>query len=143
MTEKIISAISSKTIFQESKEIYQKALEKSRYWQTLKYHPANQNVSNSKQNRKQNVTWFNPRFSVNVKTKVKNYFLYLIRKHFPPCHKFSKLFNHNTIKVSYSCIPNIKAKIHQHNKSTLKKAQEKHPDTQPSSATVQIKGNVL
>ena len=101
--EKRISALSSnETIFNESKEIYQKALAKSDYRQTLKYHLVNKNASNNKRNRKQNVIWFNPAFSVNAKTKVGNYFLNLIRKHFPPRDKFSKLFNPNTIKVSYS-----------------------------------------
>ena len=33
--------------------------------------------------------------------------LSLVRKHLPPRHKFSKLFHRNTIKVSYSCIPNL------------------------------------
>ena len=76
--EKRISTLSSnETIFNESKEIYQKALEKSGYRQTLKYHPSNENVSNNKRNRKRNVIWFNPPFSANVKTKVGNYFLIL------------------------------------------------------------------
>ena len=101
--EKRISTLSSNaTTFNESKEIYQKALEISGYQQTLQYHPSNENVSNNKRNRKGNVIWFNPPFSANVKTKVGNYFLSLIKKHFPPRHKFSKLFNCNTIKVSYS-----------------------------------------
>ena len=134
--EKRISTLSSnETIFNESKEIYQKALEKSGYRQTLKYHPSNENVSNNKRNRKRNVIWFNPPFSANVKTKFRNYFLNFIRKHFSSHHKFSKLSNHNTIKVSYSCMPNIKAEIHKHNKNTLEKAQQKHPDTQLSNCT--------
>ena len=66
------------TKFSQSKEIYQKALEKSGYLKTLKYHPTNENISNKKQNRKQNVIWFNPQFSVTVKTKVGNHFLNLI-----------------------------------------------------------------
>ena len=71
---KVISTISSnKTIFNESKEICQKALEKSGYRQTLKYHPVNANVSNNKRNRKQNVIWCNPPFTVKVKTKVVNF----------------------------------------------------------------------
>ena len=134
--EKRISTLSSnKTIFNESKEIYQKALKKSGYPQTLKYHPTNENVSNNKRNRKRNVTWFNPPFSVNVKTKIRIYFLHLKRKHFPSRHKFSKLFSRNTIKVSYNCIPNIKTGIQKHNKNTLEKAQQKHPDTQPCNCT--------
>ena len=57
--EKRISTLSSnETIFNESKEIYQKALEKSGYRQTLKYHPSNENVTNNKRNRKRIVTWF-------------------------------------------------------------------------------------
>ena len=127
--EKRISTLSSnEIIFNESKEIHQKALEKSGYRQTLKYHPSNENVSNNKRNRKRNVIWFNPPFSANVKTKVGNYFLSLIKKHFPPGHKFSKLFNRNTIKVSYSCMPNIKAKIHKHKKKKTKK--NRHPALQ-------------
>ena len=52
-TEKRISTLSSnETIFNESKERNQKALEKSGYRQTLKYHPSNENVSNNKRNRK-------------------------------------------------------------------------------------------
>ena len=44
-TEKIISTLSSNEIISnESKEINQKALEKSGYQQTLKYHPANKHV---------------------------------------------------------------------------------------------------
>ena len=80
--EKRISTLSSnETIFNKSKEIYQKTLEKSGYRQTLKYHPSNESVSNNKRNRKQNVIWFNSPFSANVKTNFRNYFLSLIRKH--------------------------------------------------------------
>ena len=96
----------------------------------MKYHPVNENVSNNKRNRKQSVIWFNTPFNVNVKTKVGNYFLNLTRKHFLPHHKFSKLFNRNTIKVNYRCMSNIKAKIHKHNKNNLEKAHQKHLDTQ-------------
>ena len=98
-------------------------------------HPANENVSNNKRSRKRNVTWFNPPFSVNVKTKVGNYFLNLIGKQFSPRHKFGKLFNRYTIKVSYSWMPYIRAETHKHNKNALEKAQQKHLDTQLCSCT--------
>ena len=137
-----ISTLSfNETIFNKSKEIYQKGLEKSGYRQNLKYHPANENVSSNKRNRKRNVIWFNTPFNVNAKTKVGNYLLNLIRKHFLPRHKFSKLFNRNTIKVSYSCMSNIKVEINKHNKNILKKDQKNIEI--PSSATVQIKSSVL
>ena len=134
--EKIVSTLSSnETIFNKSTEMYQKSLEKCGYRQTLKYHPADKNVSNNKRNSKRNVVWFNPPFSISVKTKVGNYFLNLIKKYFPQRHEFSKLFSHNTIKVSYSYMLNIKAEIHKHNKNTLEKAQTKHPNTQLCNST--------
>ena len=49
LIEKRISTLSSnETIFNEPKEMYQKALEKSGYRQNLKYHHANKNVTNNK-----------------------------------------------------------------------------------------------
>ena len=47
--------------------------------------------------------------------------------HRPSSHQYSKLFNTNTIKVSYSCIPNIKAEINKHIQNTLGKAKKKAP----------------
>ena len=84
-TKKQISISSPrKTIFKESKETYQTALEKSGYRQTLKYHLANENVNNNIQDRKENIICFNTPFSVNVKAKVGNFFRNLIRKHPSP-----------------------------------------------------------
>ena len=44
------------------------------YLRNQKYHPTNENVSNNKRNRKQNVIWFNPPFSVHVKKKSEIFF---------------------------------------------------------------------
>ena len=46
-----------------------------------------------------------------ISKQIWKYFLNLIRKHFAPRHKLSKLFNRNTIKKSYSCMQNIKVEI--------------------------------
>ena len=40
-------------------------------------------------------------------------------KHFPQHQKFHKIFNRNNIKVSYSCMPNIKSAINSHNRKIL------------------------
>ena len=53
----------------------------------------------------------------NVTTKVGKFFLSLIDKHFPPHH--NKLFNGNNVKISYSCLPNIKSIVNAHNRKTL------------------------
>ena len=52
-------------------------------------------------------------------TKVGHYFLKLLDKHFPRHHKLHKIFNRNTVKVSYSCTKNIKSIINCHNKKVL------------------------
>ena len=46
-------------------------------------------------------------------------FLNLIKKHFPLNHKFHKLFNKNTVKISHSCTRNIKSIINSHNAKIL------------------------
>ena len=69
--------------------------------------------------RKRNVTWFNPPFSRSVATNVGKRFLGLVSKHFKKQSKLSKIFNRNTLKVSYSCIPNIARIISSHNKTVL------------------------
>ena len=43
----------------------------------------------------------------------------LISKHFSPNHKFVKTLNKNTIKLSYSCMPNIRSKANGQNKKIL------------------------
>ena len=55
----------------------------------------------------------------NVTTKIGQRFLTLIDKHIPKNHKLHKIFNRNTIKISYSCMPNIKSIINSHNKNIL------------------------
>ena len=77
----------------------------------------------SKTTRKRNIIWFNPLYSKNVKTNVAQKFLRLIDKHFPKSSKLHKILNRNSIKVSYSCMPNIKSNISSHNHRVLKKAK--------------------
>ena len=84
----------------------------------MKYNTALKSNPKTK-NRKRKIIWFNPPFSRNVTTKVGKYFLALIDKHFPQNHKFYQIFNRNTIKVSYSCMPNMKSIIHSHNQHIL------------------------
>ena len=46
----------------------------------------------------------------------------LIRKHFPKHHRYHKIFNKNTIKLSYSCMPNIGSIISRNNTKLLTKS---------------------
>lgn len=66
--------------------------------------------------RERNVIWLNSPYSKNVTTKFRHHFLKRICKYFPRCHKYHKLSSKNNFKVSYSCMPNIKSTISNHNK---------------------------
>ena len=57
---------------------------------------------------------------MNVETNVGRTFLCLIRKHFPARHRLHKIFNKNTLKVSYSCMQNIDNIIKSHNAKIVK-----------------------
>ena len=81
--------------------------------------------------RKQNIVWFNPLFSENVKTNIGREFLRLLAKHFPPHHRLHKVCNKNNIKVSYSCMPNMAAIISRHNKKLLSNRAESACITPP------------
>ena len=69
-------------------------------------------------------TWFNPPYSKNVITRVGQKFLKLIDKHFPVGSKLRKVFNRNTVKVSYSCMPSIGCIIKQNNARICETKQE-------------------
>ena len=43
----------------------------------------------------------------------------LIDKHFPPHRKLHKLFNRKNVKISYSCLPNVKPIINALNRNIL------------------------
>ena len=62
------------------------------------------------------LLWFNPPYSKNVATNIGKSFLKLIDKHFPEGSQLNKIFNRNTVKVSYSCMSNVASIIKSHNK---------------------------
>ena len=72
-----------------------------------------------KRRRRRDVIWFNPPFSMNVKTNVGKRFLALIDKCFPKDGPMGKIFNRNNLKLSYSTCPNMKQILNSHNKKVL------------------------
>ena len=57
---------------------------------------------------------------MNVKTNIGREFLRLLRTHFHRLHRFRKIFNKNTVKLSYSCTKNISSIISGHNRQITK-----------------------
>ena len=89
---------------------YNTALKKSGFNENIKYLPSQP----KQRNRKMQIIWFNPPYSVNVKTNVGKLFMRLSDKHSHCHHKLHKLFNRNNFKLSYCCMPNMKCEIQKH-----------------------------
>ena len=128
---KRISTLSSdESCFNSTKHFYQNAFSCSNYNVTFQY--SNDNTSNippsNRRNRKRKIIWFNLPYSKNVRTNIARNFLHLIDKHFPKSSRLHKIFNRNTVKVSYSCMPNVKTIISNHNRHLLEKRNEPSTD---------------
>ena len=80
------------------------------------FDPSNNNEENKKQRRK--IIWFNPPFSKSGKSNIGKTFLTLIKIYFPKTNRLHKIFNKNTVKVSYSCMSNMSSILTSHNLNT-------------------------
>ena len=128
---KRLSEISSdKECFDKAKNIYQDALDKSGYNYKLAYKETTPDAPRaSRRNRQRKIIWFNPPYSKNVETKVGKYFLSLVDQHFPKSNPLHKIFNRNTLKLSYSCMSNVKTVISNHNKAELSNESKPSDET--------------
>ena len=123
-----LSEISSdEAVFNEAATPYQDALYKSGYKFKLEFKPP-QRAPSQRRNRSWNIIWFNPPYNKNVKSKIGREFLRLIDNCFPAGHKLRKIFNRNTLKLSYSCTPNVQQILKGHNKSVLANSAQPTPD---------------
>ena len=103
--------------FDKAKPLYENALKSSSFHKCLKF----ENTQTTRlRNRSRKVIWFNPPYNAEVKTNIGKIFLKLAKKHFHKRHCYRKIFNTNTIKLSYSSTPNVKNLIKQHNSSIMK-----------------------
>ena len=103
---------SNETVSESTKSEYRDAL-KSGFKSILKYKPKNTQRKN--RNRRRNIIWFNSLFNKNVTT-----FFRLLDKHFPISNRLHKIFDRNTVKVSYSCMKNVSQIIRRQNKRVTK-----------------------
>ena len=60
-----------------------------------------QDLTPSKKVRQRKIIWFNPPYSVNVKTNIGKTFLKLLDKHFRKTNKFHKIFMSKLAAVVY------------------------------------------
>ena len=127
-----LSSISfNEEIFKAAIPPFQEALKKSGHSFELKFEPPQTREKKKKTRNGRIVTYFNPPFSKNVKTNIGGKFLKLINTCFPKYHPLHKIINRNTVKVSYRCMPNLKAAISRHNQKLLKENQAKDIQATP------------
>jgi len=121
MIQKRLSSLSkSKDLFDIAKTPYQKALTNSGYNTQLEF-DVNCNIAQKKRRkRKKKVFYYNPPYCAGVKINIGREFLKLVDKHFPKSGTLSKIFNRNTIKISYSCMPNFASQLTRHNQKILR-----------------------
>ena len=123
-----LSEISSdEVVFNEAATPYQDALHKSEYTYKLEFKPP-QREPPQRRNRSRKIIWFNPPYNKNVKSKIGRECLRVIDKCFPAGHKLRKIFNRNTLKLSYSCMPNVQQIIKGHNQTVLKNSAQQAQD---------------
>ena len=148
ISNRISSLSSNKEIFDLAKPHYEQALTISGYSTCNFKYDKDAHNRKTKPPRKRKILWFNPPYSATVKTNVGRKFLYLIEKHFPKSHRYHKLVNKNTVKVSYSCMKNMESIIKSHNKKLLNQflKSEDAPGRQcncRSKDTCPLNGNCL
>ena len=93
--------------------------------------------SENKRRRKRKIIWFNPPFNTTIINKIGKEFLDIINKNFPKNHKYNKIFNRNTLKLSYSCTQNIKGIITNHNNKLI----NNKPSTTKATCNCRVKNN--
>jgi len=127
VNKRLCELSSSKEIFDIASGEYQQALEKSGYTHKLTFSQTNTTPRRTRQ-RHRNITWFNPPYSMNVQTNIGKSFLKIVSTIFNTRHKLYKIFNKNTLKISYSCMRNMRSIIKSHNKATLTNTNIHVPD---------------
>ena len=115
------------SIYKNNTHEYMDALKISGHnTQQLKF----ENISEKKRkSRKRKSIFYNPPFCKSVKTNLGKIFINLVKKHFSSNHIYHKIFNSRTLKLSYSCMPNIKNIIQTHNNKIYKEFLNSNIDT--------------
>ena len=76
---------------------------------------------------------------MNVSTKVGQIFFRLLDENIPPGHPLRPLLNRNTVKLSYSCLPNFGSEIAKHNAKILKSVANPEDPIAPKKCNCQKK----
>ena len=136
VNKRLSSISSSKELFDAAAPSYQQALNEAGYNHNLEYDENacnNNNRSSNKKKRKRNLIFFNPPFSMSVKTNIGKDFLKIIDTSFPPGNPLHGKLNRHNIKLSYCTVQNMKSRVDRHNVKIL--AADKEEVVEPCNCT--------
>ena len=125
ISKKVTDTSSNEETFNNHIPIYREALKSSAFNNYLSYRQSQQiSTHNSRIQEKQKkcnrkIIWFNPTFSTNVKMNIGKILFELLPKYFHKMNKLYKIFNRNTVKISYNCMRNMGFIISAHNQRLL------------------------
>ena len=126
---------SSENEFKNVSPPYNDALRAAGYSESIQFSKPAQGHGTSRRRRRRKKIYFTPPFNLAVQSNVSRMFYTIIDKCFPKNHPYlGKLFNRNTMKLSYSTTRNVDAIISSHNKKLLSTAKLAPPV--PSQAVV-------
>ena len=132
MISRRISATScDESEFNKVKPDYDAALKQSGFKECIQF---SRDQGQKQRQRQRKIIWFNPPYNASVLTNIGKSFLALLIKHFPRNHRYHKIFNRQTVKLSYSCCPNMKSLVTQHNRKLLRQHKS---NTLPAENTSQ------
>ena len=142
VNKRLCSISCSQEVFQDALPAYQDALSASGHTAPLLYTATFEEKKGDRKRRKRErkIILFTPPYSKSVQTNIARQFLKLVARHFPEGSSLHKLFNRNTIKVSYSCMRNMAALIKSHNATLLKPATCDKPCNCRVKADCPLKG---
>ena len=124
MIAKRLSVLSKdEKIFDATKVDYEEELKRCGYKDPqLKYIAADNNTKPRNRRRRKKAIYFNAPFCRSVKTKIGREFFRIVDRHFTEHHPYHRIFDRKTIKLSYSCMSNVKSTIQSQNAQLLRKS---------------------
>ena len=104
-----------KTVFNNSKKLFNNALSNSGFDHKMKFQPLTEDKDRGHNNsRGRKIVRFNPLYSCNVAINTGKKSLLLLDKYFSKARKLSKVLNCNNVKVSYNSMPNVASMTNAH-----------------------------
>ena len=119
ISDRISKLSSNEQVFNQEANLYNEGLKQAGYKEKVKYVNPN-NEDRPARSRRRNIIYFCPPWNDALATNLGRRFLELVDSCFPVGTPFHKLFNRNTVKISYSTTKNMRSIITSNNNKLLK-----------------------